>query len=71
MSFVIIAPAQVKSVLDVFQDVNKKESHMALAENWETFIRLHSGEAGARDMFEKVMEELLRKRKITSVLFLK
>ena len=33
---------------------------MALADNWYTFIGLNGGEAGARDMFEKVMEELLR-----------
>ena len=33
---------------------------MALADNWYTFIRFNGGEAGARDMFEKVMEELLR-----------
>ena len=33
---------------------------MVLADNWYTFIRFNGGEAGARDMFEKVMEELLR-----------
>ena len=33
---------------------------MALADNWYTFIKFNGGEAGARDMFEKVMDELLR-----------
>ena len=33
---------------------------MALADNWNTFIRFNGGEAGARDVFEHVMDELLR-----------
>ena len=33
---------------------------MALADNWYSFIRFNGGEAGARDVFEDVMEELLR-----------
>ena len=33
---------------------------MALIYSWETFIRLHGGEAGARDVFEHLMFELLR-----------
>ena len=33
---------------------------MALAYEWESFIRIHGGEAGARDMFEKAMDALLR-----------
>ena len=33
---------------------------MALSDNWYTFIKFNGGEAGARDMFEKVMDELLR-----------
>ena len=33
---------------------------MALADNWNNFIRLHGGEPGARDMFEKAMAALLR-----------
>lgn len=33
---------------------------MALADNWESFIRIHGGEPGARDMFEKAMDDMLR-----------
>ena len=33
---------------------------MASIYSWESFIRIHGGEPGARDVFEKVMEELLR-----------
>ena len=33
---------------------------MALIYSWEGFIRIHGGEPGARDVFERVMEELLR-----------
>ena len=33
---------------------------MASIYNWESFIRIHGGEAGARDVFEKAMDELLR-----------
>ena len=33
---------------------------MALADNWTNFIRIHGGESGARDMFEKAMGELLK-----------
>lgn len=33
---------------------------MALIYNWESFIRIHGGEPGARDVFEKAMDELLR-----------
>ena len=33
---------------------------MALIYSWESFIRIHGGEPGARDVFERVMEELLR-----------
>ena len=33
---------------------------MALADNWYSFIRFNGGEAGARNVFEDVMEELLR-----------
>ena len=32
---------------------------MAFAVNWYTFISLNGGDAGARDIFEKVMDELL------------
>lgn len=28
--------------------------------SWESFIRIHGGEPGAREVFERVMEELLR-----------
>ena len=33
---------------------------MALIESWETFIRIHGGEPGARNVFEKAIDELLR-----------
>ena len=33
---------------------------MASIYSWESFIRIHGGEPGARDVFERVMEELLR-----------
>lgn len=33
---------------------------MALIYSWESFIRIHGGDTGARDVFEKVMDELLR-----------
>ncbi len=33
---------------------------MASIYSWEGFIRIHGGEPGARDVFERVMEELLR-----------
>ena len=33
---------------------------MASIYSWESFIRIHGGEAGARDVFERVIEELLR-----------
>ena len=33
---------------------------MVLADNWYTFIRFNGGEAGARDVFQDVMEKLLR-----------
>lgn len=33
---------------------------MAMAYSWESFIRIHGGEPGARSMFEKAMDELLR-----------
>ena len=33
---------------------------MASIYSWESFIRIHGGEVGARDVFERVMEELLR-----------
>ena len=33
---------------------------MASIYSWESFIRIHGGEVGARDVFEKVMDELLR-----------
>lgn len=33
---------------------------MALIYSWESFIRIHGGEPGARDVFEKLMDELLR-----------
>lgn len=33
---------------------------MALIESWETFIRIHGGEPGARSVFEKAIDELLR-----------
>lgn len=29
---------------------------MALADNWYSFIRFNGGEAGARDMFAKVID---------------
>ena len=33
---------------------------MASIYSWESFIRIHGGEAGARDVFEKVIDDLLR-----------
>ena len=33
---------------------------MASLYSWESFIRIHGGEPGARDVFEKAMDELLR-----------
>ena len=33
---------------------------MASIYSWESFIRIHGGEPGARDVFEKAMDELLR-----------
>ena len=33
---------------------------MASVYSWEGFIRIHGGEPGARDVFEKLMDELLR-----------
>ena len=33
---------------------------MASIYSWESFIRIHGGEPGARDVFEKVIYELLR-----------
>lgn len=33
---------------------------MASIYSWESFIRIHGGAPGARDVFERVMEELLR-----------
>ena len=33
---------------------------MDLIYSWEGFIRIHGGEHGARDIFEKLMDELLR-----------
>ena len=33
---------------------------MASIYSWESFIRIHGGEAGARDVFEKLMDALLR-----------
>ena len=33
---------------------------MAYAYDWESFIRIHGGEPGARDMFEKLLDDLLR-----------
>ena len=33
---------------------------MASIYSWESFIRLHGGEAGARDVFEKVIDDILR-----------
>lgn len=36
------------------------DNTMAMAYSWESFIRIHGGEPGARFMFEKAMDELLR-----------
>ena len=33
---------------------------MASIYSWESFIRIHGGDPGARDVFEKVMDALLR-----------
>ena len=33
---------------------------MALIYSWESFIRIHGGDPGARDVFERVIEEMLR-----------
>ena len=33
---------------------------MASIYSWESFIRIHGGDPGARDVFEKAMDELLR-----------
>ena len=44
-------------------DVNRSRlgaDSMALADNWNIFIRLHGDEPGARDIFEKAMAALLR-----------
>lgn len=33
---------------------------MASIYSWESFIRIHGGNAGARDVFEKAMDDLFR-----------
>ena len=43
--------------------ISKKPSirgDMASIYSWESFIRIHGGESGARDVFEKAMDALLR-----------